>query len=126
MIVIDTSALIDSLTGTQRSAPLLRIAIDRGERFLLPALVLYEWLRGPRQPAELSVQEALFPAEAAIVFGAREAALSAQLYRSVKRGRGREIDLAIASTALVHEAQLWTLNKADFADIPDLRLATFR
>jgi predicted nucleic acid-binding protein len=85
-------------------------------------MVLYEWLRGPRLPAELAAQEALFPSESAIAFGPREAALSAQLYRSLPRARGREIDLAIAATALLREASLWTLNTSDFADIADLRL----
>jgi predicted nucleic acid-binding protein len=88
----------------------------------VPSVVLYEWLRGPRLAAELAAQEVLFPSEAAIAFGPREAALSAQLYRSLPRARGREIDLTIAATALLRNASLWTLNTADFSDIPDLHL----
>ncbi|MGA3025774.1 MAG: type II toxin-antitoxin system VapC family toxin [Bryobacteraceae bacterium] len=122
MIVLDTSVLIDSLTGPRRSSAALREAIEKGERILLPSLVLYEWLRGPRMPAELAAQEALFPAESAIAFGPAEAAVSAELYRSVRRPRGREIDLAIAACAILRDAVLWTLNTADFADIPRLRL----
>jgi predicted nucleic acid-binding protein len=41
----------------------------------------------------------------------------------VKRPRGREIDLAIAACALQDGAALWTLNTADFRDVPELRLA---
>lgn len=122
MIVLDTSVLIDSLTGPKRSAPALRDAIEQGERILLPSLVLYEWLRGPRVPAELAAQEALFPSESAMAFGPAEAAVSAELYRSVRRARGRELDLAIAACAILREAELWTLNTADFADISRLRL----
>ena len=122
MIVLDTSVLIDSLSGAKRSAGALRNAIERGERMLVPALVLYEWLRGPRLAAEITAQEALFPAEAALVFGPREAALSAELYHSLRRPKGREIDLAIAASAIVRDAQLWTLNMSDFEDIPKLRL----
>jgi predicted nucleic acid-binding protein len=44
------------------------------------------------------------------------------LYSSVKRARGREIDLAIAACAMVHGAALWTDNPRDFSDLPDLRL----
>ncbi len=99
--------------------------IEAGERIVLPSLVLYEWLRGPRLPTEIAAQEALFPSEAALVFGAREAALSADLYRTMTRPRGREIDLAIAACALVRDAELWTLNKGDFRDIPHLRLTRF-
>ena len=62
------------------------------------------------------------PRESAIVLGRAEAALSAKLYRSVRRPRGRETDLAIAACAIVREAELWTLNRDDFSDIPGLRL----
>ena len=124
MIFLDTSALIDSLSGPKRSAPALRSAIERGERILLPTLVLYEWLRGPRLPQELEAQEALFPSARAVPFGPDEAAEAARLYDKVPRSRDREIDLAIAACANLWEAELWTLNVSEFDDIPDLRLRT--
>ena len=124
MIVLDTSVLIDVLSGPRRSAPALRRAIDAGERILLPSLVLYEWLRGPRLEQELATQEALFPSSLALAFGPAEAARAAQLYVSLPRGRGREIDLAIAASALTLGAQLWTLNPRDFKDLPGLQLYT--
>ena len=120
MILLDTSVLVDGLTGPRRSLRALRRAIERGERLVVPALVLYEWLRGPRRPEELADQDALFPAEAAISFGPREAALAAELYRAVRRPRGREVDLAIAACALAWGAELWTLNRDDFRDVPGL------
>lgn len=123
MIVLDTSVLIDALSGRRRSSAALRRQIETGERITVPALVLYEWLRGPRLSPELEAQETLFPAAEALPFGPQEAAISARLYSSVKRPRGREIDLAIAAHALAREAQLWTLNRADFKDLPGLRLA---
>lgn len=123
MILVDTSALVDSLTGARRSAPILRSLIEKGERLLLPSLVLYEWLRGPRHPAELRAQEELFPRDSAVPFGATEAALAAELYGKVTRPRGREVDLTIAACALTREASLWTLNTGDFRDIPGLKLA---
>lgn len=70
-------------------------------------------------------REMLFPPDAAITYGPREAALGADLYRSLPRARGREMDIAIAATAILKDAELWTLNAADFADIPKLRLANF-
>jgi len=124
MILLDTSAMVDALTGPKRSAPALRHMIDRGERVLLASLVLYEWLRGPRTPEEIAAQEALFPSETALPFGPEEARLSAQLYRSVSRPRAREIDLAVAACAIIRGAELWTLNRADFKDIPGLRFAS--
>lgn len=122
MIHLDTSVLIDALSGAGRTAPVLRQAIARGERVSLSTLVLYEWLRGPRRPEELAAQRALFPAAAAAGFGPAEAGVAAELYRSVRRPRGREIDLAIAACALTQRAALWTLNTADFADVPGLDL----
>ena len=122
MILLDTSVLVDALTGHRRSAAAVREAIDRHEIIRLSTLVLYEWLRGPRTPEEIAAQEMLFPGEAAVTFGAREAELAATLYRRVPRARPREFDLAVAACALTHEAALWTLNTRDFSDIPDLRL----
>lgn len=122
MIVVDTSALIDALTGPRRSQPRLLEFIDSGERLLLPTLVLFEWLRGPRLPEEIHVCEELFPQDQAVVFGAREASVAANLYRKVRRARGREIDLTIAASALIRDAALWTLNREDFRDIEGLLL----
>jgi predicted nucleic acid-binding protein len=120
VIVLDTSILVDALSGPRRSADALRAAIERGERLVLPTLVLYEWLRGPRIAEELAAQEALFPSDAALPFGAQEASIAARLYATVSRPRGRELDLAIAAHALARDASLWTLNDADFGDLPDL------
>ncbi len=122
MIVVDTSALVDALTGPRRSAPKLRDLIDRGERLLLPTLVLYEWLRGPRLPEELAAQAALLPAEEAVAFTSEEAGVAARLYAEAPRARGRELDLAIAAHAVVRGATIWTLNRSDFTDLPGLVL----
>jgi predicted nucleic acid-binding protein len=122
LIVLDTSVLIDGLSGSKRLGPAIRSAIAEAEQIVVPALVLYEWLRGPRLPEELAVQEALFPAREAIPFGPEEAMAGARLYRAVRRPRGREVDLAIAACAIVREARLWTLNRADFEDVPGVRL----
>ena len=123
MIIIDTSALIDSLTGPRRSAPHLRSFIEQGERLALPALVLYEWRRGPRFEQELAAQEALLPSSGALPFGPAEAGLASELYKTLHRARGREIDLAIAAHAILQNGTLWTLNREDFEDIPGLDLA---
>jgi predicted nucleic acid-binding protein len=124
VILLDTSVLIDCLAGPRRSARALRRAIESGERAVLASIVLYEWLRGPRIPEELAAQEALFPRESAIAFGAAEAAKAAELYRALPGARGREIDLVVAATAICWDARLWTLNIRDFDDIPGLQLFT--
>lgn len=124
MIVVDTSALVDSLTGRRRSAAVMRALLVEGERLVLPALVLYEWWRGPRLEPEIAAQEALFPRTAALAFGPEEAAVASRLYRALSRPRGREIDLAIAAHAIALDARLWTLNPRDFGDIPGVELLT--
>ena len=122
--MLDTSVLVDALTGPKRSAPALRRAIADGELIVIPALVLFEWLRGPRTIPELEAQEALFPRRQAAAFGYREAGLAAELYAQVARPRGREVDLAIATCAIARAGALWTLNPGDFADLPGLELYT--
>ncbi len=124
MIHLDTSILVDALTGSRRSAPDLRRTIEDRERLGISTLVLYEWLRGPRRPEEVAAQEALFPRAALVPFEAEEGRVAAQLYRGLRRARGREVDLAVAACALTHRAAFWTLNRQDFRDIPGLTLYT--
>ncbi len=122
MIFLDTSVLIESFTGTRVLLPRLHAVEATGELIALPALVIYEWLRGPRTDIEIALQEKLFPAHAATTYGMKEASLSADLYRSVRRARSREIDIAIAACAILNKARLWTLNPSDFSDIPGVQL----
>jgi predicted nucleic acid-binding protein len=53
---------------------------------------------------------------------ARDLEVAADAYRKMRRPRDREIDLAVAACAVAHHAALWTLNRADFADIVGLSL----
>ncbi len=122
MIHLDTSALIGAIAGERPAEPRMYELIDRGEQIAISALVLYEWLRGPRRPGELQIQEAIFPPETIVAFSPLEAALAAELYRRTGRARQRAVDLAIAACAISHGAALWTLNPKDFRDIPGLTI----
>jgi predicted nucleic acid-binding protein len=121
-IHLDTSVLVDALTGSRESLASLERAVAAGHVLAASTLVLYEWLRGPRSEDELADQEALLPAAACRTFGPSEAASAARLYRSLRRARGRDMDIAIAACALEHGARLWTLNPDDFSDLPGLVL----
>jgi predicted nucleic acid-binding protein len=122
MIHLDTSVLVNALTGDRPLESRLREVLENGEMISFSALVLFEWRRGPRTTEQLDAQEQLFPASEAIPFGATEATVASELYRQAKRARGREIDIAIAACAIAHDAELWTSNPDDFKDIPNLRV----
>lgn len=124
MIHLDTSVIVDALTGTRESLPPLERTVAAGHVLATSTLAVYEWLRGPRTEDELADQEALLPASHAREFGAAEAATAARIYRSLRRARGRDMDIAIAACAIEHGARLWTLNPDDFRDLPDLDLYT--
>jgi predicted nucleic acid-binding protein len=121
-IHLDTSVVIDALTGPHRSLAALERTIAAGHVIGVAALALYEWLRGPRTEVELRDQQALLPMSEAHPFGSDEAATAAALYRRLKRPRGRDMDIAIAACAIERRARLWTLNPQDFRDIPHLQL----
>ena len=122
MVILDTSLLIDALSGGRRSMPALQRSIRNGEQLALVSLVVYEWRRGPRTADELATQEALLPTSGVLEFGAADASAAADIYRAVTAPRDREIDLAIAACAIRRSAQLWTLNVKDVRDVPGLSL----
>ena len=119
---LDTSVLVEAFAGSRPGFNRLVDLIAQNHRLAMSSVALYEWLRGPRTPAELEVQQALMPIEAAYPFAPAEAALAATLYTTVRRPRGRDLDLAIAACAIAHDAALWTTNRKDFEDVPGLRL----
>jgi predicted nucleic acid-binding protein len=121
-IHLDTSVLVDALTGPRRSYAALERTIAAGHVITITSLALYEWLRGPRTAEELADQEALLPSADARAFGPAEAQCAARLYRSLKRARGRDMDIAIAACAIEHDARVWTLNPDDFRDMSDVSL----
>jgi hypothetical protein len=73
VILLDTSVVIDGMTGNRRLLPVLLRLSAQGENLVLCTMVLYEWLRGPRSPVELALQESLLPSEAALRFDATDA-----------------------------------------------------
>jgi predicted nucleic acid-binding protein len=122
VILVDTTVLVAAFAGQASLQPVYRRVLIERHRLVTSTLVLYEWLRGPRQPDELAAVHFAFPPAKTITFGLEEAARAAELYRTVSKPRRRETDLAIAATAMVWEADLWTLNPSDFRDVPGLRL----
>src|SRR5438552_15848248 len=122
LIHVDTSILVDAFTEERRSLPRLHATTAKGDVVGLSTLVLYEWLRGPRTEDEKQALEAFLDVTQAMIFGRREAERAAALFGRMRRARQRQADIAIAACAIEADASLWTLNRADFDDIPGLRL----
>jgi len=122
LIHLDTSVLVDAFTGTRRSLRQVTAATAAGHVLAYCAIVEYEWQRGPRVDAETSAVKDFFGGDQVVAFGGSEAALAASLYRRVKRARQRQADLAVAACTIDRGARLWTLNDADFKDLPELLL----
>ena len=110
------------MTGQKRSGRQLIRYIEDSQRVHICAPVFFEWRRGSRSFQEIEDQELLFPPEQIVPFGPVEALLAADLYRKIRRPRGRETDIAIAACAIAHKARFWALNPRDFKDIPRLVL----
>lgn len=119
---LDTSLLIDALCVPHRSLDRLEKLAASSHRPAISTPVLYEWLRGERRDYELQAQERVVPSHEAVAFDDNAARTAARIYRALPRARGREIDIAIAACAIEDGAMLWTLNPADFEDIPGLTL----
>jgi predicted nucleic acid-binding protein len=122
LVHLDTSVLIDAFTGGRRSLPRVRAATAQGDVISFSAIVLYEWLRGPRTTGEKQAVAAFFEVDTVPAFGRREAERAADLYSRVRGARQRQADLAIAASAIEFGASLWTLNRSDFDDLPGLTL----
>jgi predicted nucleic acid-binding protein len=121
IVHLDTSLLVHALS-TADGRGLLAAAFARGDDLALSSVVQYEWSRGPLSAEELSLADGLFPPARIVAFQNDEARTAARLYRQLPRARTRQMDFMIAACAIEHGAALWTLNPADFADIPELQL----
>ena len=122
LVHVDTSVLVDAFAEGRRSMPRLHAVTAQGDVVGFSTIALYEWRRGPRRETEKQAVDAFFEEELIVAFGKREAQRAADLYRRVTRARQRQADIAIAACAIESGALLWTLNRADFTDIPGLTL----
>jgi predicted nucleic acid-binding protein len=87
--------------------------VVEGEAAAVCAMVWYEFLMGPVDDAEIRLAHAFLQGRIAPVEES-DAALAAQLFNAAGRQRTLRTDGLIAACAIRAEAQLVTLNVADF------------
>lgn len=88
----------------------------------MSAIAWYEFVRGPRTPEQLALAGAIIDDEDVVAFDAAIAQAAAETFRRLGSPRRRANDIAIGTTAAAEGAVLWTLNRDDFADVPELEL----
>lgn len=125
MVVLDTSIIIDHLRQKAGADTRLLKAVQvRGMRDLaLSVITVQELYRGEstrREKKEELLLATIAPLRT-LPYTYETAKLAGELGRDAKRPL-EFADAAIAATALIHGALLYTLNPADFEKIPGLDL----
>ena len=113
MIHLDTNYLIGLLVNGSPQAKDVGAWLDAGETLAASAIAWAEFLNGPVTTAEISRAEEVVQSRI-IAFGHAEAAAAANLLNKTGRRRGSRFDCLIAATAVLRQAEVATLNDADF------------
>jgi predicted nucleic acid-binding protein len=113
MIHLDTNYLMGLLVKGSPQALEADGWLASGESLAASAIVWTEFLNGPVTPSEVSSAEAVLQSQI-IPFGQAEAKMSAELFNKTGRRRGSRFDCLIAATAAIAQAQIATVNQADF------------
>jgi predicted nucleic acid-binding protein len=113
MIHLDTNYLIGLLV--QGSAPAADVDtwLAAGQSLAVSAVAWSECLNGPVTQIEIDRVGSVIESRVA-PFGGTEAALAAELFNKTGRRRGSRFDCFIGATAIVAQAELATVNQADF------------
>lgn len=129
MVILDTNIVIDHLRHTTSGESLLmRITKTHDPTTLaLSPITIQELYEGTstKIPAKLQAMLAVVTPLTLLPYTAETAQKAGEIARDL--GRPIELaDAAIATTTIIHNGQLATLNKKDFAGIPDLRFLDLR
>lgn len=113
MIHLDTNYLIGLLVKGSVAAVEVDGWLAAGESLAASAIAWTEFLNGPVTPLEVSRAEAVLRSRI-VPFGQAQAALAAELFNQTGRRRGSRFDCLVAATAIRAQAQVATINQADF------------
>ena len=113
MIHLDTNYLIGLLVKGSPQALYVDGWLAAGQPLAAGAVAWTEFLNGPVSPLEVSRAEAVLQSRI-VPFGRPEAVLAAELFNKTGRRRGSRFDCLIAATAMLAQAEIATVNQADF------------
>lgn len=126
--LVDSHWIIDNLLGVREAVDLLdALSADGIAVSIITYMEVYEGTLRAQATEELRDAFTRFFATADILaftpaVARRCAILRQELRRQGKRVNARALDLCIAATALEHNLEFVTENKADYDDIPGLSL----
>jgi predicted nucleic acid-binding protein len=118
---LDTDFLVYALSVAGPERRRLRALADSDAEIQMSAVAWYEFARGPRTPEQLAVARSFLGEDGVLAFSEALAEKAAEVFRRLGSPRKRAGDVAIAVTAVAHDAVLITRNARDFAGIPDLQ-----
>jgi predicted nucleic acid-binding protein len=125
LILLDTSAVIPVLAGDER---VLGLALGASARLAVSTLTVAELQAGIARSAsaDRAVHERrldIFLSDAHVLsLGLAQVAAYRAILDASGFSRRKLLDRLIAAAALIDRLPLATLNPADFADVPDLRV----
>ena len=124
MVVVDTNIVIDHLRQPSEKSKLLKLVQEYPDEAIAMSVVsiqeLYEGKSTKSEEAQVKLLTTLNTFEI-LEYSFEVAKLAGTIARDI--GRPIDfVDVTIAATAIINNAQLATLNKKDFVDIKDLDL----
>lgn len=129
--LLDTNILLYQVAGVPEPVSLVSsLAPDGIAISIVTYMEVYQSTLRAANPAEAQVRLTEYLDSVPILAfsestARRCAEVREALRRQGKRVRQRALDLLIAATALEHDLTLVTRNRADFEDIPDLRIRLY-
>ncbi len=113
MIHLDTNYLVGLPVKGSSEAVAVDGWLAAGELLAASTIAWTEFLNGPVTPLEVSRAEAVLQSRI-VPFGRPEAVMAAELFNKTGRRRGSRFDCLIAATAILADAEVATVNQADF------------
>lgn len=120
VVQLDTSFLIRALVVGSREDSRLRKWIVNGESLAMSVIAWTEFLCGPVDEQHIEMVSRIVTE--LVPYNEETSRMAAMLFNQTGRRRGTLVDCMIASTAIQSDAQIATVNTADFDRFSDAGL----